>query len=888
MSFSAGARIGPYEVRSLLGSGGMGDVYLARDTKLNRDVALKLLPRDLVNDADRLRRFEQEAQSASALNHPAIVTIYELGQFNGQPFISMEFVDGHTLRHQLGQGAMPPRRALQIAAQIADGLAKAHEAGFVHRDLKPENLMLSADGHAKILDFGLAKLADANVRDGDRHTKTDHATRPGVVLGTAAYMSPEQASGQPADSRSDQFSLGLVLYEMLTGRRAFARPTAAETMSAIIREDPEPIAQHTSAVPTPVRWIVERCLAKAPAERYASTRDLARDLATARERFSELTSSAAIAQPKSRFSRREAMAWSVVAVLGATLLGLLMFRSPDVTRPAARPIRLTVPAPEKGRFYLPIGGSPFAISPDGQHLVYATTGGGPRQLWLRSFESLVARPLAGTEGAGVPFWSPDGLAIGFFTPDKLKRVSPSGGDPVTICDARGGGGGTWNRDGVIVFAPGIDSALYRVSAAGGVPTPLTTLDDGRSESAHMSPTFLPDGRHFVFNVQARQGGGMQVGSLDSAERKLVLSDAIVVGFSEPNQLFFARNRNLMAQAFGLTRLQLIGDPMLVAEGVGTLGPSVAAAVAASGGALVYWTGARDISQPTWVRRDGTVIATIGPPAEYKNLALSPDGGQVAADRFDTRQTGIWLFDVVRGSVTRSIIGNNYESTPVWAPDGRSFVFASARDTPPNLYLKRLDAAEADERLFITTLQSFPQSWSPDGQRIAHYTIDPKTGGDIWLLPVTGDRRPVPFIQTSFAEHHARISPDGRWMAYVSNESGRDEVYVTRFPRASGKWPVSSDGGNWPVWRRDGRELFYHAHDGQLMAVSVGAGPDFVAGRPTALFTPKALVGGLGVGTFYDVAADGRFLINMLVERTSPPATVLLNWSARGASSEAAR
>ena len=454
--------------------------------------------------------------------------------------------------------------------------------------------------------------------------------------------------------------------------------------------------------------------------------------------------------------------------------------------------------------------------------MFATSGDGPRRLWLRSFDSAAARPLPGTEGAGTPFWSADGLAIGFFTVDKLKRVSPSGGDVTTICEARFGGGGAWNRDGVIVFAPSIDGGLYRVSATGGTPTPVTTLDAERGESGHLSPVFLPDGRHFVFNGLARVGGGVRVGSLDSAEHKLVLPDYAVVGFSAPDQLFVARSGNLMAQAFDLARLQLTGDPVLVAEGIATLGPSAASAVASATGALVYWTGARDITQPTWVRRDGTAMTTVGPAGEFMNVALSNDGGRLAVDRFDA-QPGIWLLDIARGSVTRSTFGAIYESTPVWAPDGRSFVFASARDTPPNLFLKRLDASE-DERLFRNTLQTFPQSWSPDGQSIAHVVVDPKMRADIWLLPLSGNRQPAPFLQTSFHEYHARISPDGRWMAYVSNESGRDEVYVTRFPRAAGKWPVSSNGGNSPVWRRDSRELFYHAHDGQLMAVSVGAGP----------------------------------------------------------------
>ena len=877
MALPAGTRLGPYEVRSILGSGGMGDVYVARDTNLQRDVALKLLPPDLTSDPDRLRRFEQEARAASALNHPAIVAIYELGQAGPQPYISMELVEGQTLRQMLESGAMPPRRALHIAAQIADGLAKAHEAGIVHRDLKPENLMVSPDGFAKILDFGLAKLAaDAESRAATL-TVTEHGTRPGSVLGTVGYMSPEQAGGQAMDSRSDQFSFGLVLYEMLTGHRAFARPTAVETMSAIIREDPPGIAERTPAVPAPVRWIVERCLAKAPAERYASTRDLARDLAGARDHFSELTSAPAIARPTANVPwRREAVAWIAVALLGAAVLALVLRGSGTVPADPPPPVRFTIAPPSNGTFDLDIGSSPFALSPDGRHLAFAGTVEGRQQLWLRSFDSLVSRPIPGTEGASGPFWSPDGLAIGFFTADRMKRIPVTGGEATTICDARFGGGATWNRDGVIVFAPSVDSGLFRVAATGGTATPVTALDPGHEEAAHFFPVFLPDGRHFVFHVLGRDNAGMYLGSLDASDRKRLALEGAMAGFSAPDYLVLVREGAILAHRFDLTRLEPVGDPVLIGEGAATTGPATAVAVSASG-ALVYWSGSQNITQPTWVKRDGTTIATVGLPAAFMNVALSPDGRTAALERFDD-QPGIWLLDVVRGTLTRSTFGKLYESTPVWAPDSQSFAFAAAREGPPNLFLKRLDAAD-DQRLFRSTIQNFPQSWSSDGAYIAYVMIEPKTQNDIWVLPVTGDRKPIPLLRTPLYEGYPRISPDGRWLAYVSNESGTRAVYVTRFPQPAGKWRVSTEGGSFPVWSRDGRELFYRTPDGRLMAVAVRSGSDFEAGVPTVLFTPRARPGNLGLAWFYDVASDGRFLVNMFVDQTSPPATVVLNWPA---------
>ena len=879
MSLQPGAHLGQYVIRSLLGSGGMGEVYLAHDTRLDRRVALKLLPAELARDPERLRRFEQEARSASALNHPAIVAVYDLGQAESQPYISMELVEGQTLRQMLQAGPMPTRRALQVAAPIADGLAKAHDAGIVHRDLKPENLMVSHDGFAKILDFGLAKLVGDAGAVGALQTVSAHQTRPGSVMGTVAYMSPEQASGTTVDSRSDQFAFGLVLYEMLTGQRAFSRPTSAETMTAIIRDEPVPVAQVNPAVPVPVRWIIERCLAKAPADRYASTRDLARDLASARDHFSELTRSGPTAvsplTSPARLKPRELVAWLLVALL-ATLMVLARREAPPAS--AGQPVRFTVSPPENVSFVSPFGMSPFTISPDGRHLVFVGLAKEGRALWLHSFDSLESRRLPGTDGANAAFWSPDGRDVAFFTENRLKRASIAGGEVAIICESRWGGGGTWNQDGIIVFAPGLDTALFRVAAAGGTPTPVTVLNPDHQESGHIWPVFLPDGRHFVFGVIGGDSTGTYLASLDAPERKRLSSELSGLGFSAPDYLFFMRERTLMAQRLDLTRLEMVGEPIRVAEGVERLGPGVSFAVSASG-ALAYWSGSRNITQPTWFRRDGTAAGTLGQPAENQNIALSADGRQAAVDRFD-QTPGIWLLDTTRGTETRATFSKIYESTPVWSPDATAFAFASAEIGPPKLFVKRMDKTGPAQHLFGNPAQTlFPQSWSPDGRFLAYASTNPNTEGDIWLIGLVGDPKPRSLVETRFDEAYARISPNGRWMAYTSNEAGREDVYVVRFPEAVGKVSVSPGGGGHPVWRRDSRELFYHAADGNLMAVPVGPGADFTPGVPIRLFQPRAMAQTLGFGTFYDVAPDGRFLINTLVNRTSPPATVVLNWRA---------
>jgi Tol biopolymer transport system component len=684
-------------------------------------------------------------------------------------------------------------------------------------------------------------------------------------------MSPEQAGGAVTDFRSDQFSFGLVLYEMLTGREPFDRPTAAETMTAIIKDDLPPLG--LPSVPIPVQWILDRCLAKAPEHRYASTHDLARDLANVRDHVSGGTAHAPVS-PRPRRNVREVVAWSLAALLGIAALALAVQRPGEATRTDS-PVRMTLTPPPGGVFHISVGETPFAFSPDGHRLAFVAVVEGRRQIWVRAFDSLDARALAGTEGAASPFWSPDGTTIGFFAGDKLKRIPALGGDVATICDARGGAGATWNRDNVILFAPAIDGGLSQVAAAGGTPAAVTTLDTARGESGHFSPIFLPDGRQYIVGLIGGDRAGVYLASLDSTERTLLVPGPVWPALTARGDLFFWLDSNLMSQRLDVAGRRMVGDPVLVAENVVRIGPTPGMAVSPRGD-VIYWAGDLNVTQLTWMSREGKPLGTVGTPGPYMNVRISPDGKRAAVDRFDPRPS-IWVVDLGRPTMSRLTSGNIYDSTPIWAPDGKSFVFALAIDTPPNLFVKALDAQGDVRRLARNTLQSFPQSWSRDGL-IAFVVIDPKTQHDIWLVPASGDREPWPIIQTNFVEAYAQISPDGRWLAYVSDESGQNQVYVTQFPKPSSKWTVSSGAGGWPMWRPDSRELYYRAADGMLMAVAVGAGSDFQASVATPLFKADARPGRLGLGTYYDVAADGRFLMNVFAERSSSPAVVVLNWA----------
>ena len=873
----------------------MGEVYRARDTRLGRDVAVKVLPSSYADDKQRLERFEQEACAAGALNHPNILSIYDVGTHNGFPYVVSELLDGETLRERLNGGALSSRKAIDYARQIAHGLAAAHEKGILHRDLKPENLFLTKDERVKILDFGLAKLTGA--ADAPRQTEIPTRridTDPGVVLGTVGYMSPEQLRGQSIDHRSDIFSFGAIFYEMLSGRRAFHGESAAETMSAILKEDPPDLSETNKNVAPALERVVHHCLEKNREARFHS----ASDLAFALEALSGATSisaqtATAIPAVWERPKRRELLLWiPATTILGLAFLAALPFVIAYFrTSPPAEghTTRFFVFPPEKSNL---IGGGQH-ISPDGTRLVsVGSTADGKRILWTRPLDSLTAVPLAGTEDASNPFWSPDSRFVGFYAAGlKLKKIDLNGGPAQTLADVQANGGGTWNREGLIIFARSSADRLYRLSANGGPISPVTTLDESRKELAHLWPYFLPDGRHFLYLARSsqRENTGIYVAALDSNERHLLCNADSSPAYAPPGFLIYLRDRTLMAQPLDVNKLQLSGDPFPIAEQVGSNPVTGRAFFSVSQtGVLTFFSSNAPNNQLTWFDRSGKQLSVIGERAADTSLRLSPDEKRLAVSRLDP-QTGtadLWLIDLARNSPTRFTFGPANATVPVWSPDGSRIAFASNRTGTPNIYQKLSNGAGNDEVVFNSEQPASPVDWSPDGKFLLLSVNLPKTGFDIWDLPLDGTQKPAPFIQTEFSEFQARFSPDGRWVAYTSNESGPFQVYIQSFPVSGGKWQVSTGGGAQPEWRRDGKELFYLAPDRKLMAVDVkGAGPNFTAGVPKALFEARTrpIFPGNPGASYYAVTGDGqRFIVDALAgeaDSTPVPLTVVLNWTA---------
>ena len=874
-----GQQIGSYQIQSPLGAGGMGVVYLARDTRLERDVAIKVLPSAFSTDADRLRRFELEARTAGRLNHPNILAIYDVGTHEGSPYIVSERLEGKTLRETLKGSAVPARKATGYAAQILRGLAVAHEKGIVHRDLKPENLFLTRDGQLKILDFGLAKLTRA-VRDDSRAESTESqvGTLPGQVLGTVGYMAPEQVRGETLDHRADLFSFGAILYEMLSGQRAFKGQSDVETLNAILTAEPSHLTAPNPRIPSTLQRIIGHCLEKNPQQRYQSASDIAFDL--------EMLTDPALGTPAPQtqgIRKRERLAWTAAAaVLSIAVLALATayFRRASTNE---QTVYLSV-APLEGTTFP--GGTTPAVSPDGRFLVFvANDSSGKSRLYLRAFYRPDAHVLDGTEGAGDPFWSPDSRFIGFFAQGKLKKIPLAGGPPQEVCAVAAAAGGTWSRHGVILFSP--FHGLYRVSQDGGVPTPVATTIEGTShesplENERWSPYFLPDGRHFLFTVGSHRPEirGIYVGSLDSGETRRILSDESHVAYAEPGYLLFIRDWTLMAQPFDAERLQLTGEPFPVADQLMNRVHGMKGSFSVSEtGALAYVRGGD--RQFAWFNRRGEELGLVGIPDAYSLASLSPDEKTVSVTNMSAQfgAQDIWLIDTGRGHPSRFTFDPKGDILPIWSPDGRHIVFTSSRNGSWDLYQKSTSGAQ-EELLLKSNESKFPTDWSRDGRFIAYNNQSPKGELDVWLLPLFGDRKPIRFVHSEFIEVFGYFSPDGRWLAYVSDESGQFEVYVRRCCQVStGIWPVSIGGGYHPRWRRDGKELFYLDPHGKLMAVDVTGNGAFRAGPPKTLFSTPLATDWLF--TSYSVTADGeRFLmLKPAGEAASSTITVVLNWPA---------
>ena len=880
---TAGIRLGPFDILSLLGVGGMGEVYLAHDATLGRDVALKILPESFVHDSDRLARFKREAQVLASLNHPNIAAIYGFEASDGVQALVLELVDGPTLADRIVQGPIPLDEALPIAKQIAEALEAAHEQGIIHRDLKPANIKIRADGTVKVLDFGLAKAFDPSASSGAGATMSPtlsiHATQAGLILGTAAYMAPEQARGKSVDKRADIWAFGCVLYEMLTGRRAFDGDDISTTLASVLKTDPDWQLLPTTT-PAGLRRLLSRCLNKDPKDRLQAIGDARIELG---ELLSGRSEDAALLTitPGSTYMRerlRGVAAGALVAfIVTAAVAGWLWWghRTTEPAKVAFDIVTNMSTAPNQ-----------LALSPDGTRLVAViTTASGPA-LWLRQLDDvdghiLVAAP--GTTGL-YPFWSADSRFLAFFADGKLNKIEASGGPAQAVCDVQSGGGGTWNRDGVILFAAsGSEGPLFSVAAAGGVPRQVTALDRARGDTAHLHPKFLPDGQHFLVLVRSTkaENTGLYLGSLGSQETRRLVASNVMGVFAAPDHLLFVRDATLMAQRFDTRRFELEGDPFPVVQDIGlnSSDNGVVAIATSDTGVLAYRVGSTELAL-RWVDRTGQPLGDIGEVGAHQNLALSPGGDQLAETRLHGGTGDIWIDDLQRGSSSRFTFGQTLDDHPIWSPDQQHIVFASTRNGGVrNLYLKNASGAGSEELLLQTDHDKFPSDWSRDGQYILY--TEQSSLRHVWALPVKGDRKPIPVLNTSANENSARFSPDGHWIAYVSYETGGPRVYVQTFPPGRGKWEVSVSGTSAydPRWRGDGRELFY-ADPTAVWSVDVTTTTPtaFARAVPRKLFDTN---GGLTVGpliTRYDITADGQRLLLSVPNSARRPIRVVLNWT----------
>ena len=784
---AAGTRLGPYEILSTAGAGGMGEVYRARDTRLDRIVALKVLAGNLAGRPDVLQRFEREARAVSTLNHPNICTLHDVGTENGAPYIVMEYVEGETLAERLSRGPLPLADALRIAIQMGEALDQAHRRGIVHRDVKPGNVMLAgAKGstNVKLLDFGLAKLpqVQSSADPGSLTslpTVAQTLTTEGTIVGTFQYMAPEQIEGKEADARSDIFAFGAALYEMVTGRRAFQGQSQASLISAIMKDDPPPIATLQPMSPPALERAIRQCLAKGPDERWQSVRDLTSEL-----RWMSQSSSQAAAVPVAESRRRARFGAAVIAavVLGIALAALAAIHFREKA-PEARTVRFLIDTPGTYRWL-----DTPALSPDGTQLAFTASTPKGSLLYVRAMDSIVAKPVTGSEGAAFAFWSADGRNVGFFAQSKLKKVNLASGSVVTICEAKLSCCGSWNPSDTIVFSGDSATTLWRVSAGGGIPTPVVQANASGPGYSRTWPSFLPDGKHFLYSATSgrAEDRGIWIGSLDSTAASHLLPDESNAQYSPPGYLLFNRGDVLFGQAFDADRLRLSGEAFPVAEQVARNMVFAGAAFSVRGGNLAYRIGQAEVgAEMVWYDRGGNRLGTVGEPADYSNPALSPDGRLLAVGKRDplNRKRDIWVFDLSRGTSSRLTFDPADDTNPTWSPDGQNILFASDRKGARDLYRKLASGTGTEELLLQSGEDKNPEDWTRDGRFLVYNTGSARH--DIWELPLSGDRTPLRLLSGPFSFQESQVSPDGKWIAYMSDDSGRNEVFVQNFPPRAG-------------------------------------------------------------------------------------------------------
>jgi eukaryotic-like serine/threonine-protein kinase len=854
VAIPVGTKFGPYEILGLIGAGGMGEVHRARDTRLGREVAIKTLPPGLSDQPERLRRFETEARAASLLSHPNILTVHDIGTADGQPYIVSELLEGENLRERLTRGPLPPRKSVEIAAAIADALAAAHARGIVHRDLKPENLYLTRDGRVKVLDFGIAKLTVSESEHPAGAPTVTILTDVGVAVGTLGYMAPEQVRGELADHRSDIFALGAILHEMIAGTPAFRRDSRIATVNAVLESE---LPELSGDVAPAIRQIVRRCVEKEPDNRFQSARDLAFALSSLSGALPTTTGARQVR------SRSRAANWRVtatVALISATLAGGLAWRLRPAVDATPRVVRSTLTLPPG--VAAAIGGA-VAFAPDGASVVYVGAQGGRQQLYRHRLDESVARPVADTDNADSPFFSPDGRWIGFATPGHLKKVPVDGGSSSIICKIQSFFGASWGEDGNILFSHIPESGIFRVSSSGGTPEMITTLSPDDAGNDHRHPQLLAGGRALLFAVATgpEDSARIVVSDLQTGARKEIVRGAAAARFVSPDKLAYVRNGELFIAPFSVDRLETTGPPQRIASGVAEGSNGGPEYSFSESGDLVYIPGQSGGRQNrlAFVDLQGNVSPTSVPPMSIWSPRISPDGRFVAFF-IGAAKNNVWVFDRERDTTTRVTFGRFHDA--VWLGNGR-LTMAEGGPGAKRLVIRSVNGSGGSDPLTDVAPDHFPESWSPDGQTLVYRQMHADGHWDLWSVRAS-DRSRTAVLTSPFNESNARFSPDGRWIVYASDETGRSEIYARSADTQSGRWPVSTNGGTIAVWAPDGRRIYYRASDG-IWTVNVAPGSQFAVSRPQHLFATPGFS-----ALFFDITPDGRRFVMVQSDPTPLP------------------